>query len=154
MRHLIFIFLLILCSQIGMSQSQNEDKMKEAIENMEDMMDTLDQLKLIDEDLLKLFEESFGNIQFDTEMHDLLDSFDFKILEDLNFESYFEQLDTMNFNSKSYDNLLQKSLKLFQEIDLSELENIFKSFEMQLEDLEIRPEQDSIHIKGKPSKRI
>jgi len=139
MKYSLVLLISIISVQLSYSQKSDIDnQIGEAMEQMEAIMDSFDLSNLFDEDLSILFENSLSKLRKLEGVEELegLDSLiDSLEISNLDLAEILGEIESLSFNGKQLDQLLQQSMDLINWLDLSELSKIVE--ELNLEDLNI-----------------
>jgi len=140
MKH-IAVFALILIGGFSLSAQNSpndinteelQEKMEESLSDIQTILDTLDFNQLFSQDFNKLFENNFG--QF--ESLDSLGSFDINQFFGEDMMQMFGDIMPQDFEADDFQKMMEESMKMLEQIDISELQGMFEGMDFNFEGLE------------------
>lgn len=150
-RILIFVFALCL-SQSVFSQSPSQDldskemneSMEKAFSEFQTIMDTLDFSTFFNQDFNQLFGEGFGE-GFDIQgLDSLTQGFDMQQFFNGDISKLFGESMPGDMDMNQFNDLLGESMKMLEQMDMSELQKMMESFDFNMEGFDkIMPQENS-----------
>jgi len=146
MKKLLFTFFIGMLS-LNISFAQTEEQIEEGIETLEKGM----------EEMMKEMEKAFGTFEtlLNQDWESKFDSIDIQKfgLDFEKLEKEFEGLDLNELNSEKMMDILRIQMEMLQDVDFSQLQELFESFNLPIPDLEDAPNNEKNNNKTTPSKK-
>ncbi|MBT8228924.1 MAG: hypothetical protein KJO50_01600 [Bacteroidia bacterium] len=155
MRYILTILVLAGLSFNLSAQSKPVDpSFEDMISNFQLLMDSLDFDQLIDEDLIMEWSETMSDSIMEFKYFENSDSiFGFPFFD--NNQVFEFRLDSLFMDSEQMDKLMEKSLRIFEDLDVSKFQDMLEGFDLEHE---LSPFQtipkDSIQPGELPLKKI
>lgn len=159
MKQIVIVLLFVMAFSINVSAQRKSDnidtkemqeQMGDAMSEFQNMLDTLDFEKFFSQDFSNLFGGSMEGMNFDN-----LDSLGSISLDELFGEDLFQQFGESMPNDLDMENfgqLMEESMKMFEQIDMSELEKMFEGLDFDFEGFEEMMPSDEMDDKNNNSK--
>lgn len=155
MKHLMIVFMITVCS-IGLNAQKNPQdlNLNELMEDLRLMMDSLDLNNILDEDLMREWNKAMSDSLMSFRYFEDTDSiFSHRYFDE--FEHNEFHFDSLFFNSDQINQMMERSLKILEDMDFSHIRKLLDKMDLDFEYL--KPQlipKDTIRSQEIPFKKI